>query len=120
MRTPMTGDSDRHPSEGGGAVGMQMRGIEGRRAADEELIALAAAEADVGNDFRNQQLADQCAIGVEAVYAFCAAAPKAARLVDAEAVKQARRAIRENLATAQRAVFTHVKDADMGRQVPSM
>ena len=52
--------------------------------------------------------------------AFGAAAPEPACFVDAKAIEKARRAVRENLAAAQCAVFPDVKDPDMRRQVLAM
>src|ERR1700722_14571508 len=68
------------------SVGHQQDRIERRRAADIEAIALRTAESHVGNDLRDQDLADQLPIRLVAINALAGARPNPSGSVDPEAV----------------------------------
>src|SRR5690606_248653 len=73
-----------------------------RRRADEQAVALRAAEADVGDDLVDQDLAKQRAVRGEAVYAVTGRGPDVALGVETKAVEQAGVAEHEVLAAADR------------------
>src|SRR5262245_57302272 len=70
--------------------------------ADEQPVALGAAEADVGDDLGDGDLAEQRAVGGVAVDAVARAGPQVAVDVEPEAVEQADVAGLEHLAARQR------------------
>jgi hypothetical protein len=63
--------------------------IKRRRAADEQPVALQAAETDIGHHFGYVHLAEQGAVGMVAADAVAGARPEVAVLVDAKAVEDA-------------------------------
>ena len=64
-------------------------------------LRFGAAEGDVGDDFGDQDLADQRAVRIVAMHAVAGARPDAAGPVDAEAVEQAGGPFGEDLAAPQ-------------------
>ena len=101
-----------------GLVRDEIDRIERRRSADEQAVALGAAEGDVGDHLRDEDLADQRAVGVVAVDALAGARPDAALPVDAEAVEEAGGRFGEDLAALQAlAVGGDGEAADVARAV---
>src|SRR5690606_4563858 len=68
----------RAPASGNmGTLCLDVHGIQGRAARHEQPVALAAAEADVAADFRQQDLTDARAVGGKDVHAVIAIADPA-------------------------------------------
>src|SRR4051812_1968760 len=89
--------------------------IERVRRRDVEIIALGAAEHDVGADLGYLDLADQRAVGVEAVHAVIGCGPEPAAIVETHAVEAARRAVGKLPAAGKLAPFADIEHADMLR-----
>src|SRR5689334_14172268 len=80
-----------------GAGDVEAQAVQRTCSGDEQVVALGAAEGEVGDDLRNMQLADQGAVRVEAVHAVVGGSPDAASIVEPHAVEASRVARGEDL-----------------------
>src|SRR5215470_16057950 len=77
--------------------------------ADEQVVALRAAEGEVGHDLGNVELSEQRAVRVEAVQPIRGRRPDAAAGVEADAIEVAGAAGGEDLATGECGVIGHLE-----------
>src|SRR5438477_8160282 len=101
------------------ALGVDVERVDRLAGADEQAVALGAAEAEVGRPLGQQDVADHLALGIEdghAVLALAAApaAPEIAVGVHAEAVGHPLAAVDEHPAVLQ-LVADHVEHPDLAR-----
>src|SRR5579872_2068345 len=98
------------------AARVHVNGVERGMPADVEAIPRGAAETDIGDLFRNGNLADESAIWRDAVNAVARACPKVAVDIDPEAVRDSGRDLGEHAAFAELAV-RDLEGADVVRPV---
>ncbi len=79
----------------------------------EQVVALSAAEGEVGHDLRNMELSDQRAVRVEAVQPVRSRRPDPAACVETDAVEGASIAGYEDLTAVERGGAGHAEDPDV-------
>src|SRR5690606_35550576 len=92
-----------------GAVDVHAQAVQRGRRGDVEVVALRAAEGEVGHHLRDVQLADERAVGGEAVQSVVSGRPQPSGVVDPESVERARVARGEHLAATELAAGTDVE-----------
>jgi hypothetical protein len=80
---------------------------------DEQVVALGAAEGEVGGDLGEVDLAEEGAVGVEAAQPVVGGGPDAAQLVQPQAVKRSGIAGGEDLAAGEGGAVDDVEAADV-------
>src|SRR5215475_1011506 len=96
-----------------GAGGVEAQAIQRAGGGDEQVVTFGAAEGEVGDDLRKVQLAEQGAVGVEAVDAIVGGGPDPAGVVEPDAVEGTRVAGGEHLPAGQGTVVAHVEQPDV-------
>src|SRR5205814_6401750 len=96
-----------------GAVEVDQDRIQRTGRADEQVVALSAAEGEVGHDLRNMELSDQRAVRVEAVQPVSGRRPDPAGCVETDTVKGASIAGCEDLTAVDRGGAGHGEDPDV-------
>src|SRR4029077_8526919 len=96
-----------------GAVEVDQDRVQRTGRTDEQVVALGAAESEVGHDLRNMELSDQRAVGVEAVQPVRSRRPDPAACVETDAVEGASSAGYEELTAVDRGGAGHAEDPDV-------
>src|SRR5215469_5398872 len=106
------GEGARSPRVAGGVEVDQDR-IQRTGRTYEQVVALSAAEGEVGHDLRNMELPDQRAVRVEAVQPVRSRSPDPAACVETDAVEGASIAGYEDLTAVDRGGAGHAEDPDV-------
>src|SRR6516225_5444853 len=96
-----------------GAVEVDQDRIQRTGCTYEQMVALSAAEGEVGRDLRNMELSDQRAVRVEAVQPVRGRRPDPAVCVETDAVEGASIAGCEDLTAGDRGGAGHAEDPDV-------
>src|SRR5688572_8289562 len=99
------------------AVGFHLHRVEGGGAANEEVVALGPTELDVGNDLRDEHLADQGAVRIVDMDAIAGAGPDPAVDIEPEAIEKPGGTGREDLTSGQRVTAVDREPSDVARTV---
>src|SRR5499433_4188641 len=96
-----------------GAGGVEAQAVHRTGGGDEQVVTFGAAEGEVGDNLREVQLAEQGAVGVEAVDPIVGGGPDPAGVVEPDAVEGSGVAGGEHFPGGQGTVAAHVEEPDV-------